>query len=506
MTPFDALTITEARRALEGAVSDAARAARAYADGDHWQEGRGWAGPRPALGEPGALETLREIERAFISKNAVGEALNRHRAGVVGQPVAWRLTVARPLTPDEMPPADEQARIAEAEAALTTWWDSADVAQLLQDALITLLCAGRSPLRLFVPPGLLVARADGAMALPPGDLAAQLGRIALDRPDPAVAKVVTDPATRQRAGLFVYEEAKRPRAELSAADGETTVLRILDADGVASEARLPLGGRLLLHELTRPPLITASVLSLQRLLNLALTMLGRNVVLGGFLERVLLNAQLPGEFVADPATGVKVFVPHPLRFGAGSITALTGAEIRDEATGELKGYATPSVVYRDPVPVQTFADTRDIAYHAILEGCQQAHAILSGEATPSGESRRQALADFLSSLRLTAPAVEGATRWLLETALHLAAHFAGQPGRYLDLRAVATCHLDTGPLSTDEAAQVVSLVDARLLSRETGMARVGIDDSDAEAQRIQAEQEADATVGQAAISSFNSGA
>jgi hypothetical protein len=35
---------------------------------------------------------------------------------------------------------------------------------------------------------------------------------------------------------------------------------------------------------------------------------------------------------------------------------------------------------------------------------------------------------------------------------------------------------------------------------------VGVDDSDAEAQRIQAEQEADATVGQAAINSFNSGA
>jgi hypothetical protein len=247
------------------------------------------------------------------------------------------------------------------------------------------------------------------------------------------------------------------------------------------------------------------VLSLQKLLNLALTMLARNVVLGGFLERVLINAQLPGEFRTDPHTGKQVFVPHPLDFGAGSVNALVGVEIRDEGTGELKGYANPDVVYRDPVPVATFADTRDIAYWAILEECQQAHALLSGQAAPSGESRRQALADFLSSLKLTAPQVERAVRWLLETALHLGAHFAGQGGRYLGLRVVASCRLDTGPLSADEAKQVIDLVDARLLSRETGMARVGVDDSDAEAQRIQAEQEASASLGQTVISSFNSG-
>lgn len=244
---------------------------------------------------------------------------------------------------------------------------------------------------------------------------------------------------------------------------------------------------------------------MQKLLNLALTMLGRNVVLGGFLERVLINAQLPGAYRTDPHTGKQVFVPHPLEFGAGSVNALVGVEVRDEATGELKSYANPSVVYRDPVPVGTFADTRDIAYRAILEECQQAHALLSGDAAPSGESRRQALSDFLSSLRLTAPAVERAVRWLLETALHLAAHFAGQPGRYLDLRAVTICHLDTGPLGADEAKQVIDLVDAKLLSRETGMARVGIDDTDAEAQRIQAEDEASASLGGNVINAFNSG-
>jgi hypothetical protein len=94
---------------------------------------------------------------------------------------------------------------------------------------------------------------------------------------------------------------------------------------------------------------------------------------------------------------------------------------------------------------------------------------------------------------------------MLETALHMGAHFAGQGGRYLGLRVVASCRLDTGPLSADEAKQVIDLVDARLLSRETGMARVGVDDSDAEAQRIQAEQEASARLGAQVVANFNSG-
>lgn len=502
-TPFDTLTVAAAQQALQSHAPTGGQAQR-YAQGDHWQQGDGWIGPRPNATDAGVAEVLREIERAFISKNVIGEVLNRHCAGVVGQPIAWRVTLVRSLAEGETPTIDEQTRIDEAEAALTAWWDSAALAQIMPSALVLALCGGRAPLRLFVPPGLLLDTETGPR-LPPGDVATQLQRIAIDVLDPATACVITDPATRARAGVFCYEDQRQSYAEVSVVDGAATVLRILNADGVVSEVRVPLDGRLLLHDLTRPPLITAQVMALQRLLNLALTMLGRNVVMGGFLERVLLNAQLPGEYCTDPRTGARVFVPQPLRFGAGSVNALMGAEIRDEATGQLTGYANPSVIYRDPVPVDTFAATRDIAYRAILEECQQAHALLSGEAAPSGESRRLALTDFVSSLRLSVPAIERATRWLLETALSLAAHFAGQSGRFTGLRAVVTCQLDAGPLHADDVRQAIDLVDARLLSRESAMVRIGIDDTDAETQRIQAEADATATIGQAAIDRFNSG-
>jgi hypothetical protein len=52
---------------------------------------------------------------------------------------------------------------------------------------------------------------------------------------------------------------------------------------------------------------------------------------------------------------------------------------------------------------------------------------------------------------------------------------------------------------------VIDLVDAQLLSHETGMAQVGVADPAAEAERIQAEQEASASLGGQVINAFNSG-
>ena len=115
--------------------------------------------------------------------------------------------------------------------------------------------------------------------------------------------------------------------------------------------------------------------------------------------------------------------------------------------------------------------------------------MISGDATASGESRKQARADFESSLGPTTAQVERAIRWMLETMLALAATFAGTPGRYADLRAVVTCRVNSGPITSDEQDQTRQNVAAHLLSEETGMARIGVDDVDAEKTKIAAEGE-----------------
>lgn len=458
-------------------------------DGDHWADGRFWVGPAPAPTDSGAATVLAEIKRALVSQNAVREVVNRHVAGVVGREPDWGLTVARPLRAGKTPTRAEQALIDEAEALLVAWWDRRQVLKSIRQVAAALLIGQRATLRLFVPPGLL----DDAGRVPAGDLAQSLDKLHVEALTARQAVTIVHAATQQRAAVYGYADAAgRPCAELSYLDTATgqTVLRVVTAAASTATA-LPLAGQLLAHEVARDALISPQVRQQQLQLNLAKTMQGRNVVQGGFLERVILNAQMPGSWVDDAtAPNGKRFVPDSaFQVGPGRTNFLVGTPIQG-ADGSIAGYTNPSVSYRDPVPVDTFAATANDAYRAILQEVQQLHALISGDATASGESRKQARADFATSLLATKAEIDGLIRWLIETALAAASLFAGQAGRYAGLRAVADCRLDTGPLSSLEQSEIVKQVDADLLSRETAMSRLGVEDVDAEEQRIAREKAA----------------
>lgn len=470
-----------AKRALPGLAEN-----RAFFEGDHWQGGLAWIGPRPAPGEVGGAEVLAEIQRALIGKNAIREVVTRHMGAVIGQEPAWAMTLVRALADGEEPTPEEQALIDEAEAALTVFWDARRLHQDFQQVVAILLYAGRAALRLYVPSGLL----DDNGAVVAQTLPDALAVLYLDVPKPEQAGLVTDRTTQRQTGVYAYTtDDGAERVEVVSVDLTSGATLIQISGGEADErAPLHLGGRLTICELSRDPLITPQVRQQQMLLNLAKTMLARNVVLGGFLERIIFNAQLPGEYVEDPVTRKKTFTPSPLRVGAGTTNTLAGLPVSD-ATGRVTGYATPTVSYRDPVPVTTFNDTADAAYHGMLEEVHQLHAAIAGDATASGESRRQARADFEASLGATISEVEAAGRWLLETALAMAAAFANQPGRFDSLRATFTCRVDSGPISADEQKEARENVAAGLLSKETGMVRIGVDDTDAEKAKIAAEGE-----------------
>jgi hypothetical protein len=482
-TPFDNLSLQDARNAIS--TPPYLEDNRLYFDGDHWGiGGKFWSGPRPDGAS--SAQVLAEIQRGFVSSNKVRETIERHVGGVVGREPAWGFTVNRPLATDEELTAAEQALIDEAEALLTSWWDERRIHALLRQATATLLWASRSCVRVFVPRGNL----NNGSIIPFGTLPEDaINLLYVQRPDPTQATVSVDDDTQQRAGVYAYQRDNHDEVELSFVDSDVTVLRLLTADGITNEARLPIGGRLLLFEMTRDVLITPQVRQLQNLLNMALTMMQRNVILGGFLERVLLNVQLPGTFVDDPTQpSGKRFVPESFRVGAGTTNILQGT-VHTNELGQSQ-VLNPSIIYRDPVPVDTFVATKEEACTAILEETQQLHAAIAGDATASGKSRQQAMADFLTSLLETAAEVNALGRWLLETVLSLTALFSGQPGRYDGLRATFDCRLDVGPLDPNDVQQVINLVNNKLLSHETGMARVRVDDVDAEQTRINAESDA----------------
>ncbi len=221
----------------------------------------------------------------------------------------------------------------------------------------------------------------------------------------------------------------------------------------------------------RAPFFGESVRRLQQALNKSLSMMGHNENVAGFVERTIVNAT----------------VPDGLEFGPLITNFLQAQVVQD---GEGKSITLPvNVIYREPTDPDTFIKSQRAYREAILFETSQMHTLISGDATASGESRRQALADYLMSLLVTAPAVAAAGRWLLTTALRLAAHLAKQSGRFDGLRVDFTPRLFVGPVPAEEMRLILEMVEGGLFSQEEGMTRLGVDDPDAMKTAISMETE-----------------
>lgn len=464
--------------------------------GDHWQDGNGWVGPHPQPDEDGFTETMNEIEQAFVSRNVIGEVVERHTSFLLGAEPRWGLVPRRAMEEGKEPTSEEQALIDEAEAALTIWWDARRIHAILQDLARQVVWASRSAFRLYVPPGMLTAAERSGRSvttISAKTLDEALAKLWPDHPSYAQATVYEDEDTKQQLGIFLFaSDDELDHAELSFVQGQKTIIRQMSDRGnreIDSEVSLPLGGRLPMYEITRPLLITEQIQRAQRALNLAASMLPRNVVTGGFLERVLLNAQMPGRWETDPKGNPTKFVPSEYHTGSGSTNFITGVQYKDEEGKTI--LATPDIRWREPIPVQPAVDAKNEHYRDILEEAKQGHIIAGTDPKLGWKSREQLRADSDKALGLTKTPTEQCGRWLLETALAMAEAFMGAPGRYTSvLRAEFSCLASSGPLSIDERKENRESAKDGFLSRATTMERNGVEDVDAELGRMAGEPDA----------------
>ena len=317
--------------------------------------------------------------------------------------------------------------------------------------------------------------------------------------EPEAATMHVDQATRRQLGVVIVGEDANEEAEVYFLDEsrEVTIFQRLSKSGEPLTVDMLLGGRLPFIEVTRPPFITEQVREQQRALNLAQSMIPRNATTGGFLERLLLNAQPPGEWERD-AEGNRTgrWLPGVYRVGSGTTNFVPGipVEITNPDGSKRIELTTPSAIFRDPVPVQPAVDASNEHYKSILSEVDQLHVLIAGDATSSGISRQHARADFVASVRKTGKRVNRVGRWLLETTLAMAEMLMGAPGRYTDtLRANFSVTYDYGPLSPEDRAQNNQDVKDGTMSRKTAMVRNNITDIAAETEEIEAQPSAIAT-------------
>jgi hypothetical protein len=491
---------------------------RAFYLGDHWQYGSGYIGPHPAIGDTAFQDAMTEISLIFTSKNAIKEVVDRHAAGVIGKPFRWAL-VPRRATGDQKPTTEEQTAIDAASGIIRDWLNARKVSTLMLDATATLLLAERSSIRLYTPYGLTEAGADGMRSVVAASIEQALTKIWPEHNQPESATVACDDDTKLEAGVVRYEGAADAYDDDSDGDSDETndyawlcflnrvgetVIRILSDDDAEPEkpaadapdqytpqpgdATLKLGGRLAMFEMRRPALVTPQVQQNQRALNFALTMVPRNVTTGGFVERLLLDAAVPGAF-QDDGKGGKVFIPSPLKLGAGTTNIIEGINVQEtnDQGEKVVKHASPSVVFREPVKPDASIAAADEHYDAILAETGQRHVLITGDATSSAVSRIQARAEYLNTLLKSKTEVESAFTWLIETALAMAEAIAGQAGQYTSLlRVQGSCKLDTGPITPEERKAIEASIGVTI-SQDTAMLMLDVDDVDAEKSRMAAD-------------------
>lgn len=502
--PTKPQTYKDALKVVEGLKSGVADQNKKFYDGDHWQDGEQWIGPKPSNNKRLAL-VMAEIEKGFVSHNTIKEVVGRCVSGLIGKEAVWRIGLERAVPEGESPSDAEQEQIDIAEAMLTNWWDEKGVLRLAQDAMARMLLGRRCCLRMYIPQGRLMANvaqsADGAQPeiisyslAPKTEPQKALDDLFLHVVDWDQGAVATDSWNMMKFGVYVAEDPETKKKILETSDvsnGMTTITMTQDADSetrLSESIALDLLGNLPMKMISLDSeFVSPQMVQQQNLQNLSLTMLARNVVLGGFLERVLINAQMPGKWVPDSdSPGGEKFVPTPIDIGAGVATNLVGIET--ESDDGKKTLSTPSIQYREPVTVTTFAETVQVARTSILEEASQLHVAMSGDATSSGESRIQARADFASLLVGMKPEIDGLVRWILETALAFGKSFLGEGVFQVDgLSAMSNVTVNTGPLSLEERKLVIEMMEKGKISEESGMAMLGVEDVDFEKTMIRSE-------------------
>lgn len=467
---------------------ETASRARKFFDGDHWQGERGYAGTLPPPGYRDREVIVENIRKEFTFENIIFEAADTHAGGVLGNEPTWDFARQR----KRQNVRREDSALFNLGETLTAHWDERELLQTLTKTAEGLALEGLAVLHLYFPQGLL---GEGG-TLPDGlTLADALDYLYCEVLAADVAGVFTDPASKKKIGVYLFEEgdeAKVKKADICYLDeNKKTVLRRLTEGVEGSENFGPydLGGRLFLHQLERPALITDAVQSLQRSLNLTRTNKTRNVSQAGNRSRDVINAQAPRKQSATGPAQKNEGVEEVGAYKAtpGHVNMLFGLPLRNDA-GKIIGYTQPQVNVTEPVPVDTFVKSRDDDYAAILGQCFMLHKLISGDATASGKSREQARKEYERSLKKTAVVIDAAGRWLLETELRMAAELA-KDFSVRDLRAVFECQIEKVPVSGDERQQNREDVKEGLMSPETAMSRNGIQDTGAEVVKIEAYQE-----------------
>lgn len=464
-------------------------------DHDHWQGGDGWVGPHGTTATQDTI--LSNVEPQFTPVDVVSECVDRTADALLKQSADISFVLAEGSEDIDEKQSEETDLV---KRAITKWWDDKKLWDHAKNAARRSRWAGRGIVRLWIARGSLTEVLDetGAVVgweLPTGlTFAEALDKIDISAPMPDSAHVYKNPHSRQEAGLFHFvDDEGIETADIWYVDENKQTIFMRRGDGGDEEFTVDLKGSIPISEMSVPILLTEPVRRQQRRLNFLESILNRVGETAGFAERYIANAEPQGTWlttkpqgVIDPQTtefdGVTYYLhPQPRTLGASITTELFGV-IQNPETAEL---AMPEVTFKDPTDPDFAIKGCRHAKRSIYEECRQIHILLAGDPLASGKSREQARADFEADITKMKNPLELMLRDTIRCAIAFAAEMSNENSDFLEkYRIVMNVNISTGPIAHEEIKQNNENVEKGTLSRESAMVANGVEDVDAELQKI----------------------
>lgn len=512
-------------------------------NGDFWQDGKGSLLPA-AAGEQASVLT-NAMERHFIFRNVIREVVECVSRAFFGKSPNWSIAYqAQPITTDEAPATDTAEQPAgpgtpegvnagpvgteqlnAIEKALGEFWTSQDASSVMSEAFQTRLVGGRGGIRVYIPVKYHLEtqqarrpseqpKIDGVTQGTPADVQPiEVPRQTIEFNDilegiaamraefipPDRAKLLTDDGD-----LFSIVKYQRVNdwenniteavIEFSFVDDESATFiglvpersdksRLEDSD---LSDPLGLNGWTTYNEFVGEPYVTNALYKNNQLLNLALSCSSFSLVDNGFGEVFFTNAELEFETFIGP-DGSTQKRPKRMVRGGGAIQNIVGITSQNSETGQ-ETTESPGIHFKEPTALTAFKDGKELAYRACLEEAGQLYRLISGDATPSGESRIQAMADFVIKILKYKSEVDKMGSWLLTTVLKWAAQVSGEAEQLKDYSIIFDSKVFVAQVSADEKTAIMEQRDKGIISMETARVLLGVEDPILEEELVAAEQ------------------
>lgn len=524
-------TLEDAKRAFPAPqkASVGAGLGMLYLMGDHFQDGKPWMGAgRDATGSLGT-DNLSKVRQTFVCVPESRGCVETRRNAVCGNQPDISIQPVEPDGPEapngEKQPGPAQVKYAgEWKRDTSAWWDAKNLwgGPNLNDptgvrgmvAYASAHPSGSACLRAFINPASLSqdTAPDGSRQIPKQkDRRTALQHIEAGAPSPDRCTVYTDPDTQQKTGIFRFWENDVEYAEIwfsrRKPDGmQETVYKRVGGAEQGMEVVYPLFGYLPIVQANIGTLLTTPVLNLQASIDLAATSLHRLNRAHGFGLRTEINAQETGEWKLTPPPGIDVpqtktlndnrtvyLWPTPPELGDSVIRNLTGFEYTsgtDPETGkETFGVTTPAVHYHEPSDPVALINGLNAEIMLLRDACHQGHRVsglLGSTAEASGDAYEQRRAAHVADITNVAETVDVAVAHFLTAVTLWADYHAGEDNPVFtdEWNVKVQSHPSAGPVSTERENSTIALVDKEIISSEEGTARVGVQDVQAERERI----------------------